>query len=68
MRPSGTAGIKDRIIDEWQAKAQCISPDKITVQELADICGISRQTFYKYFRDIIDVMKCSFERELKSIR
>lgn len=29
--------------------------DDITIQELSDACGISRQTFYYYFTDITDV-------------
>ena len=31
--------------------------DKITVTELVEVCGISRQTFYYHFRDIMDVVE-----------
>ena len=31
--------------------------DKITVKDLVDVCGISRQTFYYHFQDIIDVIE-----------
>ena len=33
------------------------SADKITVKDLVEECGISRQTFYYHFRDITDVME-----------
>ncbi|MGN1103362.1 MAG: TetR/AcrR family transcriptional regulator [Candidatus Coproplasma sp.] len=29
--------------------------DNITVQKITDACGVSRQTFYYYFSDILDV-------------
>lgn len=29
--------------------------DNITVQKISDACGVSRQTFYYYFTDIMDV-------------
>ena len=35
------------------------SVDKITVKDLVEVCGISRQTFYYHFRDIVDVMEWS---------
>ncbi len=57
--------MKNKIADAWLSMAKSRSPDKITVQEIAGVCGISRQTFYKYFQDIIDVMRWSFEREIK---
>ena len=57
--------MKNKIADTWLSIAKSRSPDKITVQEIARVCGISRQTFYKYFQDIIDVMRWSFEREIK---
>ena len=30
---------------------------KITVQDIADDCGINRQTFYYHFQDIYDLME-----------
>jgi len=38
--------------------------DKITVKDLVESCGISRQTFYYHFQDIIDVIEWSVERSL----
>ena len=37
--------------------------DKITVKDLVEACGISRQTFYYHFRDIMDVLEWSIQRE-----
>ena len=33
------------------------SIDKITVSSLIEACGISRQTFYYHFRDLMDVLE-----------
>lgn len=37
------------------------SLEKITVQEIADECGINRYTFYYHFRDIYDLIAWMFE-------
>ena len=39
------------------------SVDKITVKDLVEYCGISRQTFYYHFQDMLEVMEWSI-REL----
>lgn len=39
------------------------SIDKITVSSLIEACGVSRQTFYYHFRDIMDVLEWSIQRE-----
>ncbi len=31
--------------------------NKITIQDIADKCGINRQTFYYHFQDIIDLVR-----------
>ena len=33
------------------------SLNKITIQDIADKCGINRQTFYYHFQDIIDLVR-----------
>jgi len=38
------------------------SIDKITVKDLVELCGISRQTFYYHFQDTIDVVEWSMEK------
>lgn len=39
--------------------------DKITVQKVVEAAGISRQTFYYHFRDIIDVIEWTLKRNLE---
>ena len=36
--------------------------DKITVKQIADACGVSRQTFYRCFLDKYDLVNWYFER------
>lgn len=37
---------------------------KITIQELADDCGINRYTFYYHFRDVYDLLRWTFCQEV----
>ena len=37
--------------------------DKITIQDLADDCGVSRMTFYYHFKDIYDLIEWSLEED-----
>lgn len=37
---------------------------KITIQKIAQECGVNRQTFYYYFDNIYDLMTKAFEYEL----
>lgn len=41
--------------------------DKITVKDLVEACGISRQTFYYHFQDIIDVVEWLVERNTQTM-
>ena len=52
--PSGT---KQAIIDSFLYLAGKKSPDKITVRDIVDDCGVNRNTFYYYFQDIYAVME-----------
>ena len=38
--------------------------DKITVKELAEVCGISRNTFYYHYHDIFEVLEEIFQCEI----
>lgn len=40
--------------------------DKITVKDLVEECGISRQSFYYHFQDILDVMEWSIRQILNN--
>lgn len=37
--------------------------DKITIKEIADDCGVKRQTFYYHFKDIYDLLEWTFIQE-----
>lgn len=39
--------------------------EKITVKDITDTCGVSRQTFYRYFKDRTDLVNWYFEIILK---
>ncbi|MGN0736092.1 MAG: TetR/AcrR family transcriptional regulator [Anaerovoracaceae bacterium] len=41
--------------------------DKITVKELVDACGISRNTFYYHYHDIFEVMEDIFQCEIMKV-
>ncbi|MBS5334810.1 MAG: TetR/AcrR family transcriptional regulator [Firmicutes bacterium] len=41
--------------------------DKITINDIAEDCGISRMTFYYHFKDIYDLVEWSCEEEAKRI-
>ena len=41
--------------------------DKITVTNIIEKCGINRNTFYYYFRDIYDLLDSFFKEELEKV-
>lgn len=41
--------------------------EKIKVQEITDLCGIKRQTFYYHFQDIYDLLRWMFQEEAVSL-
>ena len=41
--------------------------DKITINDIAEDCGISRMTFYYHFKDIYDLVEWSCEEDVKKI-
>ncbi len=41
--------------------------EKITIQELTDICGINRMTFYYHFHDIYELAEWALSREVQSV-
>lgn len=42
--------------------------DKITVQELTDKCGLTRNTFYYHFNDVYDLLSHIFLDEMEYLR
>ena len=54
--------MKYQIASTFAQMAQQKPVDKITVKELVTQCGISRQSFYYHFRDILEVMEWSIQQ------
>lgn len=49
--------IKKKLADALIELAGRKSLDKITIKDLVEMCGISRQSFYYHYQDILDVIE-----------
>lgn len=58
---------KNAIADMYLHLIKRKSPDKITVRELTEQCGVTRQAFYYHFPDIKGVMQYTIERAVNKI-
>ena len=58
---------KQAIIDTFIKMLEVKSLDKITVKELVKECGINRNTFYYYYKDIYDLLEDIFIQESSRI-
>ncbi len=47
---------KDNIAAAFLGLLEAKPIDKITVKDVVDVCGITRQTFYYHFEDIFDLL------------
>lgn len=54
--------MKTAIAETFTKMLEKKSIDKITVKDLVNTCGISRQTFYYHFQDMMDVVEWSMEQ------
>ena len=59
--------LKDRIAETFLELVQKKSLDKITVRDIVDKCGVTRQSFYYYFSDIFDLIEWVMQRESESL-
>lgn len=59
---------KRAIMDCTLKLAQQKAINKITVRDIVDECGITRNTFYYYFSDIYDVLDNALHTEIEKIR
>lgn len=59
------ANMKQRIASAFTQLARSGDVDKITVTSLVEACGISRQTFYYHFQDILDVIQWCFQQSVE---
>lgn len=41
--------------------------DRITIKDITDDCGVTRNTFYYHFRDVYDLLECIFEKQADEI-
>ena len=57
--------MKETIAGTFAEMAKRRSVDKITVKDLVEACGISRQTFYYHFQDIMYVIEWLADRALQ---
>lgn len=56
---------KQAILDAFTELLKTKSVSKITIQDIADECHISRMTFYYHFKDIYDLIDWTVEEKLK---
>lgn len=61
------ADTKGMILNAFYEIAGKKTIDKITVKDLVTVCGITRQTFYYHFQDIIDVIECALKQISKEL-
>ena len=59
---------KKAIVETTLAMAKQRPIGKITVRDIVEACGITRNTFYYHFHDIYEVLECAIEVELKALR
>lgn len=58
---------KEILTASFQELAAVKSIDKITIQEIADNCGYSPATFYRYFKDKYDLIAWEHTRAVAEI-
>lgn len=59
--------MKNQFACALKKRLSSMSFDKITVTDLANDCGVNRQTFYYHFTDIYDLMDWCFKNEAETI-
>ena len=59
--------VKRMIADTFLQLSKEKRVDKITVKDLVERCGISRQTFYYHFQDILEVIEWSVQQAFQAL-
>ena len=59
--------VKPLIADAFLKLSKEKNIDKITVKDIVDECGISRQSFYYHFQDILEVIEWSAEQAFQKL-
>ncbi len=57
---------KPAMINSFKDLLNKKSIDKVTVKDVCIHCGVNRQTFYYYFKDIIDILNFTIVEELSA--
>lgn len=58
---------KKALAESLKKQMQTTPLAKITVNDIANDCGLNRRTLYYYFHDIYDLLKWSLKTELKEV-
>ena len=58
---------KEIIAESFVELAESKPVDKITVVEVVENCGVTKPTFYRYFKDKYDLMVWIFAREAQKL-
>lgn len=58
---------KDALADALKELLEHKPLHNITVNDIAERCGVTRQTFYYHFEDVYDLLRWIFERESERI-
>ena len=56
--------MKYRLAEDVKVCMKTTSVEKITVKEIVDACGTTRQTFYRHFQDKYDLVNWYFDKIL----
>ena len=56
--------IKYKLANAMKGMHVFLSCEKITVKEICDTCGVTRQTFYRNFQDKYDLINWYFDKIL----
>ena len=59
--------VKPLIADAFLKLSKEKNIDKITVKDIVDECGISRQSFYYHFQDIYDLLSWTFRQDFEKL-
>ena len=59
-----SGNVKEDIVEAFFLLSKKKDIDKINVKDLVTECGISRQAFYYYFQDILEVSEWSFSQKM----
>lgn len=58
-------GMKGAITDAFISLCMKKNIDRITVKDIVEACGISRQTFYYHFQDLLDVVEWAVDQAVQ---